>query len=87
MPEEIEAEAPRVRPVCHAAAEGGDPAAHTRRARNKLQLFGRGSSYGQGELGFDENRSQPLNPAFPLGLLPFAPGVGVSNGAEIPRQF
>ena len=87
MPEEEEAEAPRMRPVCHAAAEGGGPAAHTRRARYELQLIGRGSSYGQRELSFDENRSQPLNPTFPLSLLPFAPGIRVSDGAEIPSQF
>ena len=87
MPEEKEAEAPRMRPVSNTTAESGGPAAHTRRARYELQFVGRGSSYGQRELGFDENRSQPLNPAFPLGLLPFAPGGGISHGAEIPGQL
>ena len=86
MPEEEEGEAPRVRPVRDTPTEGGGPAAHTRRASHKLLCIGGGRYYGQRELGLDDDRGQLLNPAVPLYQLPFTPGRGIPQRAEVPGQ-
>ena len=86
MPEKIRAEAPSVRPVRDTPTEGGGPAAHTRRARHELLEFVRGSSYGERELGLDNDRGQLLDPAAPLHQLPFTPSHWIPQRAEVPGK-
>ena len=76
-----------MRPVCHPPAEGGGPAAHTRRLGDETVGVRGGGCYGQRELGLDDGRGQLLYPAFPLGQLPATPRRWITDPAEVTGEF